>query len=165
MLLCIQIWSDLFILELERQKEQIFSFWNIQFCNWMTLKNYDKYNKTCFPSVYYYIFTFHFSTIFRFDSWWTDDSLEAMFQISSLQDVRNPIKDIPIHHLQVGSLEDRGSWRTFWRLIMMYRSHVSNLKSLGCQEPHQRHPYPPSPGWIPGGQGFLTHLLEVDNDV
>ena len=37
------------------------------------------------------------------------DSREAMFQISSLQDVRNPIKDIPIHHLQVGSLEDSSS--------------------------------------------------------
>ena len=82
MLLCIQIWSDLFILELERQKEQIFSFWNIQFCNWMTLKNYDKYNNTCFPSVYYYIFTFHFSTIFRFDSWWTDDCFK--FQVSRM---------------------------------------------------------------------------------
>ena len=31
----------------------------------------------------------------------------AMFQISSLYDDRNPIKDTPIHHLQVGSLGDR----------------------------------------------------------
>ena len=28
------------------------------------------------------------------------------FQISGLQDVRNIIKDTPVHHLQVGSLED-----------------------------------------------------------
>ena len=29
-----------------------------------------------------------------------------MFQISALCDVRNPIKDTPVHHLLVGSLED-----------------------------------------------------------
>ena len=30
----------------------------------------------------------------------------AKFQISALYDIRNPIKDTPVHHLQVGSLED-----------------------------------------------------------
>ena len=34
-----------------------------------------------------------------------------------------------------------------------------------CLVISQSVPYPPSPGWILGGQGFLTHLLEVDNDV
>ena len=33
----------------------------------------------------------------------------------------------------------------------------SNYKSLGCQEGHQRHPYPPSTGWIIGGHGHMTH--------
>ena len=28
--------------------------------------------------------------------------------------------------------------------------HVSNLRSLGYQEPCQEHPYPPSQGWILG---------------
>ena len=37
-------------------------------------------------------------------SWWPGG---ATFQISGLQDVRKPIKKAPIHHLQVGSLEDR----------------------------------------------------------
>ena len=31
----------------------------------------------------------------------------TMIRVFGLQDVRNPIKDIPIHHLQVGSLGDR----------------------------------------------------------
>ena len=39
------------------------------------------------------------------------------------------------------------------------------IRSPGCQEPHQRHPYPPSPGWILGRQGFLMHLLEVNDDI
>ena len=32
--------------------------------------------------------------------------------------------------------------------------HISNLRSMGCQEGHQRHPYPPSPEldpWKVGG--------------
>ena len=37
-------------------------------------------------------------------SWWPGG---ATFQISGLQDVRKPIKKTPIHHLQVGSFEDR----------------------------------------------------------
>ena len=30
--------------------------------------------------------------------------------------------------------------------------HVSIFRWLGCQEPYQEDPYPPSPGWILGGQ-------------
>ena len=34
---------------------------------------------------------------------------------------------------------------------MAWRCAESNFKSLGSQEPHQRHPHPPSPDWILGG--------------
>ena len=30
-----------------------------------------------------------------------------------------------------------GSWRTFWRFLMAWRCHVSILRCLVCQEPHQ----------------------------
>ena len=59
---------------------------------------------------------------------------------------------------------------------MSWWCHVSNLKSLGSKEPHQRNPYPPSPGWIyvcqvvpdahfghilcPGGMKFQIHGLQ-----
>ena len=47
-------------------------------------------------------------------------------------------------------------------MVLTYQ--FSNFKSLGCQEPHQRHPYPPSPGWILGGhlgswRTFLRYLM------
>ena len=45
-----------------------------------------------------------------------------------------------------------GSWRTFIRYLMSWWCHVSNFRSLGCLEPNQRHPYPPSLGWIFGWQ-------------
>ena len=35
---------------------------------------------------------------------------------------------------------------------MAWRCHVSISRSLGHQEAHQEPPYPPSPGWILGGQ-------------
>ena len=35
---------------------------------------------------------------------------------------------------------------------MAWRCYISNFRSLGCQEAHQEGPYPPSPGWILGGQ-------------
>ena len=35
---------------------------------------------------------------------------------------------------------------------MAWRYHVSISRSLGHQEAHQEPPYPPSPGWILGGQ-------------
>ena len=38
---------------------------------------------------------------------------------------------------------------------MSWMCHVSNLGSLGCQEPHQRYPCPPSPDWIFGWQVVL----------
>ena len=34
---------------------------------------------------------------------------------------------------------------------MARRCAESNFKSLGSEEPHQRHPCPPSAGWILGG--------------
>ena len=49
-------------------------------------------------------------------------------------------------------LRTGGSWRTFWRFLMAWRCHVSILRCLVCQEPHQEDPYPPSPGWIFGWQ-------------
>ena len=42
---------------------------------------------------------------------------------------------------------------------MSWRSHVPNFNSLWCQEPHQRHPYPPSPGWIFGGHGDSRSIM------
>ena len=33
---------------------------------------------------------------------------DATFQISSKSDIRNPVKNTPVHHLGVGSLKDRG---------------------------------------------------------
>ena len=76
----------------------------------------------------------------------------AMFQISGLQDVRNPIKDTPIHHLQVGSLGDR--WFLTHILEIDYIMVVPSFKSQvsmvsGTQS---KTPQPPSPGWIFGLQ-------------
>ena len=45
-----------------------------------------------------------------------------------------------------------GSWRTFCWFLMAWRCHVSISRSLLCQKNHQECPYPPSPGWILGGQ-------------
>ena len=50
----------------------------------------------------------------------------VMFQISGLQDVRNPVKNTPIHHLQVGSLEDR--WFLTSILELDYALEVSSFK-------------------------------------
>ena len=38
-----------------------------------------------------------------------------------------------------------------WVHVMSRMCKVSNFSSLWYQEPHQRHPCPPSPGWILGG--------------
>ena len=35
---------------------------------------------------------------------------------------------------------------------MAWRCYISNFRSLRCQKAHQEGPYPPSPGWILGGQ-------------
>ena len=59
-----------------------------------------------------------------------------------------------------------------WVHVMSRMCKVSNFSSLWYQEPHQRHPCPPSPGWILGGHGFpepqiwsgmssTTHLSKV----
>ena len=59
-----------------------------------------------------------------------------------------------------------GSWRTFWRLGMAWRCHVSISRSLGHQEAHQEPPYPSSPGWILGGQvvpDAHSGVVGVDN--
>ena len=52
----------------------------------------------------------------------------------------------------LGSLEDRWSWCTFWKFLIAWRCHVSIFRCLVCQEVQQEDPYPPSPGWILGGQ-------------
>ena len=52
------------------------------------------------------------------------------------------------------------SWHTFSRSSKPCRCHILNFKSLGQQELCQEHPYPPSPGWIVGGQDVLdTHSV------
>ena len=57
-----------------------------------------------------------------------------MFQISGLWDVRNPIKDTPIHHVQVGSLGDR--WFLTHILKMDYGLEMLIFKfKVGCQDP------------------------------
>ena len=59
-----------------------------------------------------------------------------------------------------------------WVHVMSRMCKVSNFSSLWYQEPHQRHPCPPSPGWILGGHGLpepqiwsgmssTTHLSKV----
>ena len=45
---------------------------------------------------------------------------------------------------------------------MAWRCHISNFRSVGHQEPGQEHPYPPSQGWILGGQE-VEYALEVSN--
>ena len=44
---------------------------------------------------------------------------------------------------------------------MAWRCHVSISRSLGHQEAHQEPPYPPSPGWILGGQVVPDALSRV----
>ena len=43
---------------------------------------------------------------------------------------------------------------------MPWWCHISNFRSVGHQEHGQEHPYPPSLGWILGGQDVLnTHSV------
>ena len=44
---------------------------------------------------------------------------------------------------------------------MAWSCHVSISRSLGHQEAHQEPPYPPSPGWILGGQVVPDALFRV----
>ena len=61
-----------------------------------------------------------------------------MFQISALYDVRNPIKDTPVHHLQVGSLEDMcvsstllsWSWETIPNWLLKHQNPSTVCKIL-----------------------------------
>ena len=58
-------------------------------------------------------------------SWWPGG---ATFQISGVWDVRKPIKNAPIHHLQVGSMEDR--WFITLFLGVPGGQEVANFKQV-----------------------------------
>ena len=61
-------------------------------------------------------------------SWWPGG---ASFQISGVKNVRNPVKKAPIHHIQVGSLEDR--WFLTHSLEVPCGLEVSHFKFQVCR--------------------------------
>merc|ERR1711867_420887 len=64
----------------------------------------------------------------------------ATFQISSLKDVRKSIKKAPIHHLQVGSLEDRWFLTHFLEVpdgleVLYFKFQVSRMSGSPSRRP------------------------------
>ena len=76
--------------------------------------------------------------------------LHFKFQVSKMSESpsRRPLSTIS----RLDPWRANGPWRTSWKFLVASRCYISNFRSLGCQEAHQEGPYPPSPGWILGGQ-------------